>query len=511
MRTQEQAVSEVQARCKELGYTCSEFKYIGVDKTMLPLTCHAGHSWDTTSFYSFVKMNTKCRTCNGKARITQNSAESQVSSKCIERNFEFKPFKYIGVDETKIGITCSEGHEFTTTYYRLIRTNSGCPTCAELKCGDRRRLSPETIVRRLTEICDEKGFTLVEDYKYTTMVETKLTLKCSKGHIWSTTYNGLVNNKSGCHECGGSKKKNQSEVISGIEKRCNDSNYKFVNKDSFKYKNVYSRIDLKCHCGNEWNTTCQIFLGVGSGCPKCANCQRLTQDEATLLVENACKKLGNYTFEKFEYIGNKRTKVTITCSNNHTWTKPFNQITSSQNNAGCIICAGQLVTQEEAEQRVNEECKSTGYVVGKFVYKNSSTRIPLTCSCGHSWKVTYSNYISSGRGCPACAGRNQTYAYVNIIMDGELPIALKYGVEKVIGTRHKQQSLKCVFEVQPYLVFEFKESEMCKEAERACKQTFGKGVLTRLEMTDGYTETTGTENLDKIIEIYKRFGGYQIK
>lgn len=507
MRTQAKAEIEVLERCKELGYTCSEFEYIGVDKTMLPLTCDAGHSWNTTSFYSFIRMQTKCRVCRGKARVTQESSEAKVSATCIERNYKFKPFKYIGVDDTKIELTCKDGHDFTTTYYRLICTPTGCPSCAELNRSSRRKMKPETIERRIMEVCTERGFTLVSDYEYTTAIKTKLHLKCTKDHTWTTTFNTLVNGKSGCPDCGGSKKKSHSEVVVDIENRCADLNYTFISKDRFEYKNVYTRIDLKCHCGNVWNTTCQVFLSVGSGCPKCANCQRLTQDEATELVAKACKELGNYKFDKFDYVGNKNTKVTITCPKKHTWTKPFNQITSTKKNAGCVICAGQVVTQNEAEEKVQKVCNSTGYTVEKFVYKNTRTRLDVTCTCGYRWKVTYSNYVYHGRGCPGCSGRNQTYAYINVVTDADLPIALKYGIEKNVGSRHQQQSLKSVFDVQPYLVFKFQSAESCKEAERKCKRTFGKGILTRLEMRDGYTETTGTQNLEKIIEIYKSFGG----
>lgn len=441
---------------------------------------------------------------------TQDNAEHEVLKRCKELGYTCAPFKYIGVDKTNIDIICKEGHKFITTYYRLICTTSGCPVCANLIRGSRRKLSPETVLKRVQDECNSKGYILTEKYIYTTSVKTKLSLKCSKGHTWTTTVNSFINSKSGCHECGGSKRKDEDEVISYIEKRCTELNYQFINKDSFKYINTHSRIDLKCHCDNIWNTSCHIFLNRGCGCPKCAKCQKLTQDEATKLVENACKELGNYTFEKFNYVGNKNTKVTITCPNGHTWTKPFNQITSSQKNAGCIICAGQVITQEEAEHKVNEVCKDTGYVAGKFVYKNIQTRIPLTCSCGHSWKVTYSNYVSHRRGCPVCAGRNQTYAYISIVVDGELPIALKYGIEKTPGTRHRQQTLRSVFEVRPHIVFKFKETEQCKAAERMCKKTFGKGILTYSEMEDGYTETTDIQNLDKIIEIYKSFDGVQI-
>ncbi|MED6536177.1 hypothetical protein VWJ25_05915, partial [Escherichia coli O157] len=112
-----------------------------------------------------------------------------------------------------------------------------------------------------------------------------------------------------------------------------------------------------------------------------------------------------------------------------------------------------------------------------------------------------------GSGHPLRAGYSQQYAYVNIISDNDLPIALKYGIEKQKGKRVKQQNKKSLFKVKLICVYSFPTVINCKEAEKECKRLFGNGILSKKEMPDGYTETTTITNLEKILSIYEKWGG----
>lgn len=47
----------------------------------------------------------------------------------------------------------------------------------------------------------------------------------------------------------------------------------------------------------------------------------------------------------------------------------------------------------------------------------------------------------------------------------------------------------------------------CKKAERECKKELETGVVLKRDMPDGWTETTWSYNIGKVVDIYKRNGG----
>jgi hypothetical protein len=62
--------------------------------------------------------------------ITQEISEERVKQKCEEKQYTYKPFKYIGVDNTYLELTCNNGHTWKTTKYtEFVSNNTGCPIC----------------------------------------------------------------------------------------------------------------------------------------------------------------------------------------------------------------------------------------------------------------------------------------------------------------------------------------------------------------------------------------------
>jgi len=515
MRSQSEANNLVNKRCEELNYRCSEFKYIGTDKTMLPLTCNNGHSWCTTSFDSFVNRNTRCNHCNVKTKCSQESSYKIVKKHCDELNYKFKDFVFTNVDDTKIEITCDKNHKWIVSYYNFTHSKKKCATCNKINANTR-KLSNEVVFEKVDAICKDKKFTY-EPFTYTTALKTIINLKCEFGHEWSTKYNTLINSGCGCPDCGGSKRKTQQSVVNNILNHCKTKNWTFNNEKDFVYSNVYSRLSITCNCGHSWNPTYQSFSLIGSGCPKCAGCAKLTQEEAFQKVNTVCENK-KFSFKDFKYIGNKDTVVNITCENGHEFEIGFNHLVSHQ--YGCAVCSGQVIAQEDAEKKVKTICQIYGYSYETFTYKNHNTKLVLKCHCGNTWETcTYSNFVCNHRGCPECSGQNQKIAYISLISDGDIPIGLKYGIEKVIGSRIYVQNKKSIYDISRIKSFEFQNSDGCKNAEAECKKLFSKdnkkklgrlGIITRNEMPDGHTETTYIKNIDVIIEIYKKYGGVEV-
>jgi hypothetical protein len=66
---------------------------------------------------------------------------------------------------------------------------------------------------------------------------------------------------------------------------------------------------------------------------------------------------------------------------------------------GCRVCAGlERLTQEQAEERFRHRGVT---LLGQYI--NFATKASLRCDCGHEWRATPANVLSSSRNCPTCA------------------------------------------------------------------------------------------------------------
>lgn len=135
----------------------------------------------------------------------------------------------------------------------------------------------------------------------------------------------------------------------------------------------------------------------------------------------------------------------------------------------------------------------------------------LSCKKHGTFQSSDQNFLLKNLGCPSCKGQNQNEGYINSVLGGKGVIALKFGIAKNSEFRLKGQNRRNKFKMRTRSRFIFPNVRSCKEAERACLQELECGILTAKELKDGWTETTSIQNLDKIIEIYERFGGVRVK
>ncbi len=89
-------------------------------------------------------------------------------------------------------------------------------------------------------------------------------------------------------------------------------------------------------------------------------------------------------------------------------------------------------------------------------------------------------------------------------------LVIKFGITRDISMRHSQLEKNNKREIKLLHAYEF-EKENAAKAEATCRMNFRGRRLTKKELPDGYTETTSIDNLSKVLEIYKRFGGIPIK
>lgn len=173
-------------------------------------------------------------------------------------------------------------------------------------------------------------------------------------------------------------------------------------------------------------------------------------------------------------------------------------------------------TQDQREYQLNKNLSSRN-ITQKFLYwdngfyENAFSYAWVECSIPEheNYKSTCDNLLR-GRGCGQCRGHSQRQCYINLVLDNDIPIALKYGIAVEHESRVQNQCKKSIYDIKNYGVWEFYGVYSCKSAESECKRTFTR-VLEKREMQDGFTETTEVLNLNKIIEIYENWGGIRIK
>lgn len=126
--------------------------------------------------------------------------------------------------------------------------------------------------------------------------------------------------------------------------------------------------------------------------------------------------------------------------------------------------------------------------------------------CGESGEGHIVGLYKGSRPC-ACTLQRPQETYINLISDNENIIAIKFGVANLSLERIKRQQQTSVYDVTSYGVWTYPTIKACKAAERTCMHSMEVGVISKLEMPDGYTETTHPSNIDLVIKIFEEYGG----
>ena len=129
--------------------------------------------------------------------------------------------------------------------------------------------------------------------------------------------------------------------------------------------------------------------------------------------------------------------------------------------------------------------------------------------CGEI-KETIAASLNKGTKSCACGRLRQNYAYISLISEDGIPLGVKFGITARPKERHKEQDKKSLFDVSLLFVYKFSKVDDCKSAELEVKKMISCGIFNKEEIPDGYTETTGLNNIDNIIKIYKQFGGEMV-
>jgi hypothetical protein len=251
---------------------------------------------------------------------------------------------------------------------------------------------------------------------------------------------------------------------------------------------------------------------ISCGCGKTV----WSKDQYTTLCSRKAEEL-DYTFLGFEDTWKgKNTGIIMFCHEHGMWNSgSINGLINSR--AGCPECG--MSRTAVAKTKPDDIMIQSFFASGRFHPETKFWRSErknnhgwkvywvLDCpECGEKGEATSKALQIGNRPC-ACSPRRHKECYINLVQDGDIVLAVKFGVANNSKERIKRQNDRSVYEVKQFAVYDFSSVESCKRAERECKSELVCGVIPKHEMPDGYTETTWVYNIDKIIEIYERNGG----
>lgn len=245
----------------------------------------------------------------------------------------------------------------------------------------------------------------------------------------------------------------------------------------------------------------------------CSRHKHWSKEEYRIRCSRKAESLG-YKFLGFvgQWEGSK-TRVKLLCTKHGEWdTGSINNLLTKH--SGCLGCKGDKVSLFKT-QPVKDAVKdflSTGQFHQDTTFQKIENRarrskwIMVCGECGERGESDLSRLKLGQLPC-ACSRSRQREAYINLVIDSEEPIAIKFGITINSGYRTKRQLHATNYKIKTYRVYKFPDVFSCKKAERDCLQELECGILLKRDFPDGYTETTWAYNLEKIIEIYERNGG----
>lgn len=335
--------------------------------------------------------------------------------------------------------------------------------------------------------------------------------------IYSTSKDKLNRGQIPCG-CSKSVRWTQNQYILLVKRECEKRSIT-LRGFSGEFKAEKCQIVFECKIHGLWESSNIYRFLKGSGCPGCERENKVKKRKLDSNIVGRILSTGNFHQDtKFYRLGSPNgfcNYICVLCSGDEFVKEGLCsgvfQTTLKGDRISCRCSKSYRYTKEQWEYRLKKFCRDKGY---KFLSlsdrKKGRLRLRYSCDIHGEQSASVQNFISSGRGCPGCAGQNQRQCYINLVKDGDLPVALKFGIANDSVFRLKGQNSRNLFQMQQIAAYELTSVESCKAAERACLVELDCGILSSRELKDGYTETTSIQNLEEIIGIYERFGGVKV-
>ncbi|MNQ62135.1 hypothetical protein D3C85_764670 [compost metagenome] len=292
-----------------------------------------------------------------------------------------------------------------------------------------------------------------------------------------------------------------------------------VNADA-KYAYVVCDIccvDIELHGPNPFRMLHSAFYMKQQPCG-CSKSHRWTKEQYEILLSRKAESLG-FMFNGFaEDFHGKTTKISLTCAKHGEWRSGI--ISNFLHRAiGCPECKRELVgiRAKKDDDEIIKKFKLVDVFHPDTIFKRSNTKDAygsylweMHCPLCNQMGLSTASALKGGSKSCGCKKQNPTQAYINILKDGDLPIALKFGISKFSEMRLKEIKKDSVFEVENFAIFRFTNSEDCRDAESECLSSLDCGILTKRDIQNGFTETTHLYNIDTLVKIFENYGGIRM-
>lgn len=242
----------------------------------------------------------------------------------------------------------------------------------------------------------------------------------------------------------------------------------------------------------------------------CSSCYRYSKDQYVIRLKREAKSRNLVFIEIEDFNKANKSLATIECPEHGVFKS---SITNFLQGKGCARCR---------KNRLKEDHEMvSGFISsGCFDSETSFSRSDRLTKQGRAlyWDVicgackdAYTSHctaLKSGqRGCSCVSASSKIYSYIHLLKDGNIDLALKFGISSNSSLRIYRQESKTIYSLSSLGIWKYPNYGMCKQAERYLLNTLICSVVPKEEMKDGYTETTYISNLENIIKVYESFGG----
>lgn len=297
-----------------------------------------------------------------KSYVAENSQCEMVSSEYIN-------------SEAPMRFKCSCGEEFVTSFEKFrLRNKRQCNACAYKAVANRKKL-PYEDVKRFIEVESGSGCTLLStEYKD---AHDKLSIRCSCGKPFEVKWNHFKNsNQRQCPACGlelrASRRRLSAQYVRDYIKQ---SGCELLSE----YKNLYSRIEVRCPCGNTFSTVFSVFRDYDvRSCKICREQDRpQSKGEDKIekwLVRNGVGYKREYTFDDCKHT--RRLKFDFAVFNSSGALKMLVEFDGKQHHGLGLFSddtdkmVAQYLIIQESDQTKNEYCFRKGIPLLRISYNN---------------------------------------------------------------------------------------------------------------------------------------------
>jgi hypothetical protein len=255
------------------------------------------------------------------------------------------------------------------------------------------------------------------------------------------------------------------------------------------------------------------------GCPECrrevlGQYHRMSVED--FIIRSSEKHDNFYDYSKLTLPKNMHEKVEITCPLHGSFHQtPTNHL---HNGFGCPQCANiasglaKKLTQEEVIERFVKRHGDL-YDYSEVVYDGYYIPVKIYCKTHDSYFYQKPTDHFTGSGCKQCIDKGYSrekagYFYINKVSED---LAIKVGITnvcpleraKVLNRKSRDHEIVNLF------YFYHTDGDFIYKLESEVLGKFETGIIPKIEMESGYTETISTEHLPEIIDIVTlRFNQY---